>query len=82
MYSPTSTMFVNIPSISRLQWHPFTIISSSKLEPETLSVMIKSHGNWSTKLYEMLSSSSSDQIDRLAVSVEGPYGPSSTDFLR
>ncbi|XP_010462520.2 PREDICTED: probable ferric reduction oxidase 1 [Camelina sativa] len=83
MYSPTSTMFVNIPSISKLQWHPFTITSSSKLEPETLSVMIKSQGKWSTKLYEMLSSSSSsDQIDRLAVSVEGPYGPNSTDFLR
>nr|CAA70769.1 FRO1 [Arabidopsis thaliana] len=82
MYSPTSTMFVNIPSISKLQWHPFTIISSSKLEPETLSVMIKSQGKWSTKLYDMLSSSSSDQINRLAVSVEGPYGPSSTDFLR
>jgi len=75
-------MFVNIPSISKLQWHPFTIISSSKLEPETLSVMIKSQGKWSTKLYDMLSSSSSDQINRLAVSVEGPYGPSSTDFLR
>ncbi|CAA0154391.1 unnamed protein product [Arabidopsis thaliana] len=82
MYSPTSTMFVNIPSISKLQWHPFTIISSSKLEPETLSVMIKSQGKWSTKLYDMLSSSSSDQTNRLAVSVEGPYGPSSTDFLR
>ncbi|CAH8250820.1 unnamed protein product [Arabidopsis lyrata] len=82
MYSPTSTMFVNIPSISKLQWHPFTIISSSKLEPETLSVMIKSQGKWSSKLYDMLSSSSSDQINRLAVSVEGPYGPSSTDFLR
>ncbi|CAL9213310.1 unnamed protein product [Arabidopsis halleri] len=82
MYSPTSTMFVNIQSISKLQWHPFTIISSSKLEPETLSVMIKSQGKWSSKLYDMLSSSSSDQTNRLAVSIEGPYGPSSTDFLR
>ncbi|XP_013604165.1 PREDICTED: probable ferric reduction oxidase 1 isoform X1 [Brassica oleracea var. oleracea] len=80
MYSPTSILFVNIPSISKLQWHPFTITSSSKLEPEKLSVMIKGQGKWSTKLYQMLSSS--DQIDRLTVSVEGPYGPTSTDFLR
>ncbi|XP_006306803.2 ferric reduction oxidase 3, mitochondrial isoform X1 [Capsella rubella] len=80
IYSPTSTLFVNIPSISKLQWHPFTITSSSKLEPKKLSVMIKSQGKWSTKLYHMLSSS--NQIDRLAVSVEGPYGPASTDYLR
>uniref|UniRef100_A0A1J3D3L0 ferric-chelate reductase (NADH) n=1 Tax=Noccaea caerulescens TaxID=107243 RepID=A0A1J3D3L0_NOCCA len=80
VYSPTSIMFVNIPSVSNLQWHPFTITSSSKLEPEKLSVVIKSEGKWSTKLYQTLSSS--DQIDRLAVSVEGPYGPASTDFLR
>ncbi|CAN8310859.1 unnamed protein product [Cochlearia groenlandica] len=79
-YTPTSTLFVNIPSISKLQWHPFTITSSSKLEQEKLSVMIKAQGIWSTKLYQMLSSS--DPINRLAVSVEGPYGPVSTDFLR
>ncbi|XP_020867678.1 ferric reduction oxidase 3, mitochondrial isoform X2 [Arabidopsis lyrata subsp. lyrata] len=80
MYSPTSILFVNIPSISKLQWHPFTIISSSKLEPKKLSVMIKSQGKWSTKLNHMLAYS--DQIDHLAVSVEGPYGPASTDYLR
>lgn len=80
VYSPTSIMFVNIPSISKLQWHPFTITSSSKLEPEKLSIVIKKEGKWSTKLHQRLSSS--DQIDRLAVSVEGPYGPASADFLR
>ncbi|KAG7655256.1 Ferredoxin-NADP reductase (FNR) nucleotide-binding domain [Arabidopsis suecica] len=80
MYSPTSILFVNIPSISKLQWHPFTITSSSKLEPKKLSVMIKSQGKWSSKLHHMLASS--NQIDHLAVSVEGPYGPASTDYLR
>ncbi|ESQ36789.1 hypothetical protein EUTSA_v10006972mg [Eutrema salsugineum] len=80
IYNPTSILFVNIPSISKLQWHPFTITSSSKLEPEKLSVVIRGEGKWSTKLYQMVSSS--DQIYRLAVSFEGPYGPSSTDFLR
>ena len=73
-------MFVNVPSISKLQWHPFTISSNSRLEPDKLSVIIKSEGSWSTKLYEMLSSPSS--IDRLDVSIEGPYGPASNHFLR
>ncbi|KAJ0110385.1 hypothetical protein Patl1_00488 [Pistacia atlantica] len=79
-YNTTSIMFVNVPSISKLQWHPFTISSNSNLEPEKLSIVIKSEGSWSKKLYQMLSSPSS--IDRLEVSVEGPYGPASTNFLR
>ncbi|XP_028769257.1 LOW QUALITY PROTEIN: ferric reduction oxidase 2-like [Neltuma alba] len=80
-YSPTSIMFINIPSyqISHLQWHPFTITSNSNLEPDNLSVVIKSEGSWSQKLYRMLSSS---PTDRLHVSVEGPYGPASTNYLR
>lgn len=69
-----------MPSISKLQWHPFTITSNSKLEPERLSVVIKSEGSWTKKLHKMLSSPSA--IDRLEVSVEGPYGPASTNFLR
>ncbi|WMV11471.1 hypothetical protein MTR67_004856 [Solanum verrucosum] len=79
-YTPTSIMFVNVPSISKLQWHPFTITSSSNLEPEKISVAIKGEGSWSKKLYQMISSPNS--VDRLNVSVEGPYGPPSTHFLR
>ncbi|CAN4108988.1 unnamed protein product [Withania somnifera] len=79
-YSPTSIMFVNVPIISKLQWHPFTITSSSNLEPEKISVVIKGEGSWSKKLYQMISTSNS--VDRLSVSVEGPYGPTSTHFLR
>lgn len=79
-YTPTSIMFVNVGSISKMQWHPFTICSSSNLEPEKLSVVIKSEGSWSRKLYQMLSSQS--LTERLDISVEGPYGPASTHFLR
>ncbi|KAL0379491.1 UNVERIFIED_CONTAM: Ferric reduction oxidase 2 [Sesamum angustifolium] len=79
-YNPTSTIFINVPTISKLQWHPFTITSNSNLEPERLSIVIKCEGSWSQKLYDIISSPSS--IDRLQVSVEGPYGPASTHFLR
>ncbi|KAA8516078.1 hypothetical protein F0562_019257 [Nyssa sinensis] len=79
-FNPTSIIFMNVPSISKLQWHPFTISSNSNLEPEKLSVIIKGEGSWSKKLYQILSSPSS--IDRLDVSIEGPYGPVSTNFLR
>ncbi|KAI4364718.1 hypothetical protein MLD38_020773 [Melastoma candidum] len=79
MYNPTSIVFVNIPAVSKWQWHPFTISSDSSLEQDKLSVVIKKEGSWSGKLCEILSSS---QIDRLEVAIEGPYGPVSTHFLR
>ncbi|KAI3508319.1 hypothetical protein L1887_23325 [Cichorium endivia] len=77
-YKPTSLIFVNVPSISKLQWHPFSVTSSSNLDHEKISVVIKSEGNWSRKLYEELSLPS--PVDHLQVSVEGPYGPSSINF--
>ncbi|GAA0154608.1 hypothetical protein Leryth_004124 [Lithospermum erythrorhizon] len=79
-YTPPSILFVNIPSISKLEWHPFTITSSSGLEPEKISVLIKGDGAWSRRLHNMLASSSS--LDHLDASVEGPYGPLSTNFQR
>ncbi|KAK4415918.1 Ferric reduction oxidase 2 [Sesamum alatum] len=79
-YNPTSTIFISVPSISKLQWHPFTITSNSNLEPERLSVVIKCDGSWTRELYDVISSPS--PIDHLQVSVEGPYGPATTNFLR
>ncbi|XP_010270349.1 PREDICTED: probable ferric reduction oxidase 1 [Nelumbo nucifera] len=79
-YAPTSIVFLNVPSISKLQWHPFTISSSSNMDPEKLSIIIGSEGSWSQRLYQMLSSPS--PVDHLEVSIEGPYGPASTHFLR
>uniref|UniRef100_A0A5B7BXJ2 ferric-chelate reductase (NADH) n=1 Tax=Davidia involucrata TaxID=16924 RepID=A0A5B7BXJ2_DAVIN len=77
-YNPTSILFVNVPSISKLQWHPFTVTSNCNMEPDRLSITIKSEGSWTQKLYQQLSS----LTDRLEVSIEGPYGPASSHFLR
>ncbi|KAJ0487794.1 putative ferric-chelate reductase (NADH) [Helianthus annuus] len=77
-YTPTSILFVNVPSISTLQWHPFTVTSNANTEPEMLSIVIKCEGTWSHKLYKQLSGS---PIDSLQVSVEGPYGPAAPHFL-
>ncbi|KAL9997640.1 putative ferric-chelate reductase (NADH) [Helianthus debilis subsp. tardiflorus] len=77
-YTPTSILFVNVPSISTLQWHPFTVTSNANTEPDMLSIVIKCEGTWSHKLYKQLSGS---PIDSLQVSVEGPYGPAAPHFL-
>nr|ABJ16556.1 Fe(III)-chelate reductase [Citrus junos] len=77
-YNPTSILFVNVPSISELQWHPFTVTFNCNMEQDKLSILIKTEGSWTQKLYQQISSS----VDRLEVSVEGPYGPNSAHFLR
>ncbi|OMO71821.1 Cytochrome b245, heavy chain [Corchorus olitorius] len=77
-YNPTSILFVNVPRISKLQWHPFTVTSNCNMEPDMLSLVIKSEGSWSHKLYQEISSST---LDHLQVSTEGPYGPISPHFL-
>ncbi|KAF3340355.1 ferric reduction oxidase 2-like protein [Carex littledalei] len=79
-YNPLSTIFINFPSVSRLQWHPFTVSSSSNLEPERLSVIMKKEGSWTQKLYRTLSEHAT--LEGLDVSVEGPYSPISENFLR
>lgn len=78
LYNPTSIMFINVPEVSKLQWHPFTVTSNCNLEPDNLSIVVKCEGSWSQKLYKQISSS----LDRLQVSTEGPYGPTSSNFLR
>ncbi|KAL2920739.1 Ferric reduction oxidase 4 [Bienertia sinuspersici] len=78
-YNVTSNLFLSVPKISTLQWHPFTVSSNNNMEPDRLSIVFKTGGSWTTKLYKQLCSSS---LDRLEASVEGPYGPASTSFLK
>lgn len=79
-FNQTSSVFINVPSISKLQWHPFTVTSNNNMGPEKLSIVIKSEGKWSRELFEKLSSTR--PRNHLQVSLEGPYGPTSSQFLR
>ncbi|XP_022139204.1 ferric reduction oxidase 2-like, partial [Momordica charantia] len=80
-YNPTSTMFINIPTISKLQWHPFTVTSNADSDADSLSVVIKCEGIWSSNLYQTLSSPNSAIDAHNQASLEGPYGPVSSHFL-
>ncbi|KAL1810358.1 hypothetical protein ACET3Z_027348 [Daucus carota] len=84
-YTPTSIIFMKIPIISKFQWHPFSITSSSKVDDSTMSVIIKCEGWWTNSLYNIICA----QLDLdanikpcIPVAIEGPYGPPSPNFLR
>ena len=43
-------VFIKCPSISHLEWHPFTLSSSP--EDENFSIHIRLAGDWTQALYE------------------------------
>lgn len=83
-YISTSVILLKIPVISRLQWHPFSITSSSSVDKDRISVMIKCQGEWTERLYNFIYAShlSKTRTVSLSAAVEGPYGPDSNYFLR
>ena len=48
---PGDWMFINLPVISKFEWHPFTI-SSAPERNDVLTFHIRSVGGWTNKLHE------------------------------
>ncbi|CAN6718050.1 unnamed protein product [Malus baccata var. baccata] len=83
-YTPTSFIFVKVPSISKYQWHSFSIVSSSRVDENTMSVLIKSEGSCTSSLSNMIQTRQetySDQLKYIPIAVEGPYGLVTMDSL-
>ncbi|KAF5743732.1 putative ferric-chelate reductase [Tripterygium wilfordii] len=84
-YTPTSVVYMKIPSISKFQWHSFSLTSSSSMHDHTMSLTIKCDGGWTNDLYNMITAeldSDADGMRCMPVAIEGPYGPASMDLLR
>ncbi|XP_054804673.1 ferric reduction oxidase 8, mitochondrial [Prosopis cineraria] len=84
-YAPTSVIFMKIPTISNLQWHSFSITSSSTADERKMSMIIKCEGWWTSSLFNMIHAElgrDSDKMKGIPVAIEGPYGPASLDFLK
>ncbi|KAF4315807.1 hypothetical protein JM18_009123 [Phytophthora kernoviae] len=69
-------VFLCVPLISRLQWHPFTIASAPH-EP-MVTFHIKALGDWTRKL-QIATASGQDTAAPFDVLVDGPYGSVSID---
>uniref|UniRef100_A0A8C6CX69 NADPH oxidase 5 n=1 Tax=Moschus moschiferus TaxID=68415 RepID=A0A8C6CX69_MOSMO len=50
-YRPGDYLYLNIPSIARYEWHPFTI-SSAPEQKDTIWLHIRSQGQWTSRLFE------------------------------
>ncbi|XP_041872595.1 NADPH oxidase 3 [Corvus kubaryi] len=76
-------IFLQCPSVSQLEWHPFTLTSAP--EEEYFSVHIRVVGDWTAALFKAFGAEEKAfkelwMLPRLAV--DGPYGSATTDIFR
>lgn len=75
---------INIPEISRFEWHPFTLSSSP--EQDYIGFHIKDSGDWTKKAHALMQQSlggGESELDKTngpIVRVEGPVGASSQGY--
>ncbi|KAI8917319.1 NADPH oxidase [Entophlyctis helioformis] len=80
-YKPGQYLFVNIPAVSGLQWHPFTI--SSTPEEGFVSVHVRIVGDWTKKTAKLLGCYQSGIPKGVSVPeirIDGPYGAPAEDL--
>jgi len=66
-------LFLRVPHIARHEWHPFTITSAP--ESSTLTVHVRSLGNWSSALRCTAEEQKLQPVPRtITAHVDGPYG--------
>ncbi|XP_052010700.1 NADPH oxidase 1 isoform X2 [Xyrauchen texanus] len=71
-------IFLNCPTISQLEWHPFTMTSAP--EEDFFSVHIRSAGDWTEKLIQLVENlPEGGQGPKIAV--DGPFGTASEDVF-
>uniref|UniRef100_A0A8C8VPB9 NADPH oxidase 1 n=1 Tax=Pelusios castaneus TaxID=367368 RepID=A0A8C8VPB9_9SAUR len=68
-------IFINCPSVSCLEWHPFTLTSAP--EEDFFSVHIRAAGDWTEKLNDTFQG-----CRKAAIEVDGPFGTASEDVFQ
>lgn len=77
-FEPGDYVRLNIPELSRMQWHPFTI--SAAPEAAVMDVHVRNNGDWTGALHN-LSRNKALTTRRWNMRIDGPYGaPSSRLF--
>ncbi|XP_059092829.1 NADPH oxidase 5-like isoform X2 [Tigriopus californicus] len=71
-FRPGDWVFVNIPIISKFEWHPFTI-SSAPEEKDVLTLHIRSLGGWTKTLHQyFLDENEAIENEKLGIFVNTP----------
>ncbi|XP_006008590.1 NADPH oxidase 3 [Latimeria chalumnae] len=79
---PGQYVFLQCPTISPLEWHPFTLTSAP--EEDHFSVHIRIVGDWTGTLYEACGANGKGFIEPWnlpRIAIDGPFGAASTDVF-
>lgn len=79
-YKAGQYVFVCVPEISLLEWHPFSI-SSSPAEA-TVTLHVKVVGDWTQRLRKLTHDAEIGERVPVNLLAEGPYGGVSVDIYR
>ena len=71
-FKPGQWVLVNCPSISKFQWHPFTI-TSNPIENGNLQLFIKEKGQWTKDVIEYIHDNQYHQTN-IKLKISNPYG--------
>lgn len=80
---PGQYIFLKCPSVSHIQWHPFTLTSCP--EEDHFSVHIRTVGDWTCELAKVMGANSDKAVDTdklPRVAVDGPFGTASIDIFK
>jgi predicted ferric reductase len=72
-FNPGQYVYLCVPQLSILEWHPFSISSSPGQKIVTLH--IRKAGSWSSALHDL-----AQTRDEISILLEGPYGNSDVDL--
>ncbi|KAH0282469.1 hypothetical protein KCU62_g9699, partial [Aureobasidium sp. EXF-3399] len=73
-YRAGQYVLLQVPELSRWQWHPFTISTCIGNE---LQLHIKTDGNWTGRLRRL---GSSQEATKIKIGIDGPYGAPAQRF--
>ncbi|KAG7375287.1 ferric/cupric-chelate reductase, partial [Phytophthora boehmeriae] len=74
-YKVGNFLYLNVPEISKLEWHALTIASSPKSSPTDVTLLVKPLGDWSKNLVQYAKDCSRDNVAPLLY-MDGFYGAS------
>jgi predicted ferric reductase/Ca2+-binding EF-hand superfamily protein len=75
-FAAADYVFLRVPAVSRREWHPFTL--SSAPERDHLVVHVRSLGNWTRRLRELVERQPNAP---LVAHIDGPYGSPSAPIF-
>ena len=69
-------LLLNIPIISKMEWHAFTIVSLPYMN--YLTLFIENNGNWTNILYKLID----ENIEIPSVNINGPINSPSENYIK